>query len=298
MAIHFHCEQCGHALQAASDQAGRHGKCKHCGHSVVVPAVSQAPQQPLHLKPPESSEPTRSPIHLLAEHERLAFQVEPAAKAEPSAIELRVADRLLDTSGPEAYEVQREPAHARASRGPPSFLLMLPSHAGGFLASRLRRLRNWLYFVSAVALTAIFLGFLFKYKLAMHFGALVILVANLGLLVVGAAYLVTLPFKEGLIRGSACLLLPPYTVYYWVTRWQKMRLPVKKTLGAFVPILLAGTAYFFYEEGPAIEAAAESKLPAVGRSIESELERVDPLRDDGAEESKSKFMKRPGSHDH
>ncbi len=281
MAIHFHCEQCGHALQAADNLAGRHGKCKHCGHAVVVPAVSQTSEQPLRFEPLESSDQLRAPIHLLSGHEPLAFHVEATAKTEPSTIASRVAEGLLDTSGPEIELAQRVPVAVRDSDGPPSFLAMVPRRIGNFLAGRLRRLRNWLYLVSTLALAAILLGFIFKYKPAMHFGTLVIIVANLGLLVVGAAYLVMLPFKDGLMQGTACLLLPPYAVYYWVTHWQKMRRPVKNTLGAFLPILLAGIAYFFYQEGPAMEGAAKSKLPSA-QTIEGELNRLDPWNDDDA----------------
>ncbi len=287
MAIHFQCPQCGHPLHAADEHAGRHGKCKQCGHTLVIPALAQSVEQPLHLKPPESSSPPRAPVHLLSEHEPLAFQAEPAKKTKSSAVELRVADRLLDSGGPEIEVDRREPARVPTSSGPPSFLVMLPSLVGNLAARRLRRLRDWLALVSTLALAAILLGFVFKYKMAMHLGTVVIIVTNIGLLAVGAAYLVTLPFKDGLFQGIACLLLPPYTIYYWVTRWQKVRLPLKKTLGAFLPILLAGMAYFFYEEGPAIEAEAESKLPAVERRIEGELERVDPWKNDKARKSKS-----------
>ena len=91
MAIDFHCDQCGRALQAADDHAGRHGKCKHCGHSVVVPGLSAAAEQPLHLEPLESTEPPRAPVHLLSDHESLKFQIEstasPAASSDPNAID-------------------------------------------------------------------------------------------------------------------------------------------------------------------------------------------------------------------
>ncbi|HVV99221.1 MAG TPA: hypothetical protein VHB77_02705, partial [Planctomycetaceae bacterium] len=223
-----------------------------------------------------------APVHLLAEGESLSLRSEPTGHSpdHPHAgkAEVRVAPHLLDTSGPATYPVHEEPVEAEASSGPPSFLAVLPLRIGRFIARRLRRLRDWLYLISVAAGVAMLIGFLFKYTLALHLGAAVIIIANIGMLVVGAAYLVTIPFTDGPVQGLACLLLPPYAIYYWIAHWHKMRKPVKNTLGAFLPIALVGLAYFFYEEGPALEQAVEKTLPAVGRTVEEKLERVDPFK--------------------
>ena len=287
MAIHFHCGVCGHSLQAADDLAGRSGRCKYCGEAVVVPGLAESPQAPLRLEPLERHEPARAPAHLLADHEPLTFHADagPAAGPVGHALDVRVDERLLDTSGPETYRLHDRRRARRSSSGAPSPLVLLPSRIGRFFAHLLRRIRDWLYLISAAALTAMLIGFLFKYKVAMHLGAVVIIVANLGILVVGISYLVALPFTDGLVRGTSCLLLPPYTLYYWISHWHKMRKPVRKTLGAFLPIALVGIAYFFYEEGPAMKSAAETKLPSIAGAVENELERVDPWTDDDRQQS-------------
>jgi hypothetical protein len=63
------------------------------------------------------------------------------------------------------------------------------------------------------------------------------------------------------------ILLPPYAIYYWVTRWDRMRKPVFRVLGSFTPILLVGLAYFFYEEAPLIGKEATQVAGAVEKGL-------------------------------
>lgn len=118
---------------------------------------------------------------------------------------------------------------------------------------------------------------------------MVAIAANIEMLVVGTAYLVTLPFKESLHHGLANLF-PPYAFYYWYTRWPKMKTPVKKTVGEFLPIALAGLGYFLYEDGAKIEEVGgkviekiegkvegavgkvEGKAPALGKALDGVLD--------------------------
>src|SRR5262245_28747797 len=104
-----------------------------------------------------------------------------------------------------------------------------------------------------------------------HVGAVLVVAAKVGMRAGGEAYLASLAFKEGLACGLLNLLVPFYAVYYWVTRWHKMRRPVLKTLGAFVPIALVGLAYFLYTEGPTIEKEIEQAVPP---SVKQEFEQI------------------------
>ena len=153
-----------------------------------------------------------------------------------------------------------------------------------------------MHLISIVSLAAILIGFLFKIKLAVHLGAAAIIVTNLGILVVGAAYLISVPFTDGPVRGVACLLLPPYTIHYWVKHWPKMRRPVINTAAAFLPICVAGLAYYFYKDGPAIEATAERRLPGIEQKVERKLESVDPWKDDLPQESKPRSKTKSKPH--
>lgn len=142
-----------------------------------------------------------------------------------------------------------------------------------YAASRhLRSLRDQLYLASIAGLVLALYGYLFSSRLVLHLGAVVVIAANAGMLVVGLAYLVSLPFKESPGHGLANLLIPGYAVYYWATRWHRMRRPVRNTFAAFAPILLVVLAYLAYEEAPAVESAVEREFPAIEREL-PELER-------------------------
>jgi hypothetical protein len=149
---------------------------------------------------------------------------------------------------------------------------MLPSLTARFVAGHLRVIRDRLYVVSVAFLVLALLGYLFRWKLVLHLAAVGVVATNLGMLGFGLAYLVTLPFKESFAHGMANLLLFPfYTVYYWATRWHRMRTPVYRTAGSFLPIALVGLAIFAYEEAPAVEKAIETELPALERKLEGKV---------------------------
>jgi hypothetical protein len=133
----------------------------------------------------------------------------------------------------------------------------------------------------------VLVGFLFKIKLVMHLGAVLMIGANIGILCSGGAYLVSLPFTDSLAQGLACLFIPPYAMFYWMKHWHKMRKAIKTTVGAFLPMLLVGMAYVFYQEEPVINTFVEKKLPAVEQKVEGELEQMDPWKDDLSKKTRS-----------
>jgi hypothetical protein len=159
----------------------------------------------------------------------------------------------------------------RSSLGPPPFWVLVPSLTARFFSHRFLELRNRLYLASIFGLVLVLIGYLFQWRLLLHLGALGVIAANIGMLAAGAAYLVSLPFKEGLRYGLANLFIPFYAFYYWTTRWPQMRTPVRRTLGSFLPIALVAVAYAVYEEAPAVEEAAKRELPILERAVEKSL---------------------------
>jgi hypothetical protein len=147
----------------------------------------------------------------------------------------------------------------------------LPTLTARLVARNFRSLRDWLYLVSVGALVVVLLGYLYQSRLALHLGAAVVIAANIGMLVVGLAYLVTLPFKESLWLGLANVLVPFYAVYYWTTRWHKMKRPVLNTAGSFLPIALVALAYLVYKEAPVVETAIERDFPALEERVGKKL---------------------------
>lgn len=267
MSIQFTCEKCGHAIGVDERFAGKHGVCKHCGHALVVPADA-----PLLLRPTEK-EPAGLHGHLLDPHAPLTVR---SAAAEPHI-------RPEAISGPDEpgaarhgdYAMRATGKERHSSAGPPPFWVNAPTLLARSVARRLRTLRDWIYLISVAALVLALLGFLFKDKSLLHVGVVIAIAANIGILAVGLAYLVTLPFKEGLGYGLANLLIPFYAVYYWSTRWPRMKPAVQKTFGAFVPILLATVAFFSYEEGPKLVEAGAREAPILEEKIEEGVKKLD-----------------------
>jgi DNA-directed RNA polymerase subunit RPC12/RpoP len=305
MSIEFVCDRCGHRIEVDERFEGKHGKCKHCGHHLTVPDHhhphrAAAPAVPahehtdddpsLHLRPVEAEPPPVS-ADLLAPHAPLHVRVGDGAsdderRPKPTMVSDPDAPPLPTNSGSRWWGVRKKVVSGEyavldpyktetthSSVGPPPLVLNLPTMAARFLAGRFRTLRDWLYLVSVASLVAVLYGYILGAKTVMHLGIVAVIVANIGMFVVGMAYLIMLPFKDSTVTGLANLF-PPYAVYYWVKHWHKMRRPVLKTLGSFVPILLAGTAYFLYEDAAVIEKEVEkdlSRLEKVGERLESKL---------------------------
>ncbi len=288
MSIQFHCEACGKLIEVGDHFEGKPGHCKHCGHRIVVPEHAAVASEGLRLKPTEDDEPAGLHDHLLKEQAPLYVR---HAEAEPKLAPKAISD--VDTAPlrpDEDYKVNAPTAKIRrSSAGPPPFWMNIPTLTARSLSRIFRTLRDWGYLVSLAALVLALIGYIFKIKGALHTGVVVAIAANIEMLVVGTAYLVTLPFKESLHHGLANLF-PPYALYYWYTRWPKMKTPVKKTVGAFLPIALAAAGYFLYEDGAKVEAAVvkefevlegkvegavgkvEGKAPALGKALDGVLD--------------------------
>lgn len=280
MSIHFQCERCGHPIDVDDRFEGKHGKCKHCGHSTIVPArthgweggTGERKDEPaLRLRPLSGQEPSELADHLLAAPPPLKIR---AAENDPRPLVEMISDPdeplISRGRGARLYSVT-DPYHAsraHSSSGPPPAWTLVPVRTARWVASNLRRIRDWLYLVSLFCLVFVLLGYLFHWKLLLHLGAVGVVASNISMLYVGVAYLVSLPFKESLGQGLANLLIPFYAIYYWSTRWPRMKPAVTKTLGSFLPIALVGLAYLVYTEAPAVEAAVERRLPALEEKLE------------------------------
>lgn len=281
MSIRFVCEKCGHAFEVDDQLEGRHGKCRQCGHHVVVPVAGQAPDGSLQLRPLETDLPERGPAHLLKSAAPLNLLPSDTAEgAWPSAVSSDAnSNELLHKHGPPNYSLGPtfDGRSRSRSSGPPPLWWNLPSLTARQIARLLRKSRDLLYYISLASLVAILYGFLFKVKPLLHVGAVVIVASNIGMFWVGLSYLVTLPFKDSLRHGLACLLVPGYAIHYWAKRWHRMRPAVWNTLAAFIPMLLVALAYLFYKEAPAIEAEVEHDLPKVEAKADEmvkELEKI------------------------
>ncbi len=255
------------------------------GHESRRPTPSageEAAGPSLRLRPLEGEEAPRVADHLLAPPAHL--KVRPA-EAEPRPRLQSVSDPDSD-AGRESDASQRggrsrgrgaphdytvlDPFHVSEDHGPagpPPLWMLLPSLTARALARQFRMLRDRLYVVSLFFLVLVLIGYLFQLKFLLHLGVLGVIAANIVMLGVGVAYLVTLPFKEGLWYGLANLLVPFYALYYWITRWPRMKPAVHRTLGSFLPILLVTIACIAYEEAPVVDKAVEKEFQALEKEI-------------------------------
>ena len=298
MSIPFVCENCGHPIDLDDPLAGTHGRCKHCGEPLVVPARGNAlgqghrhdvgddaPVPSLRLRPLEGDEAPRVADHLLAPPSPLTVR---PAEAEPQVKSAVVSDPDSEParqpgSGPPVAAVTHDytvldPYHvseSHSSAGPPPLWMLLPTLTARFFARQFRLLRDRLYVVSIFFLVVVLIGYLFQLKILLHLGALGVIAANVGILGAGIAYLVTLPFKESLWLGLANLLIPFYAIYYWTTRWPQVKTAVVRTAGSFLPVVLVAIAYLVYEEAPAVEQALEKEIPAVGKVLDEQVPALD-----------------------
>jgi hypothetical protein len=303
MSISFVCEHCGHPMDVDDRLAGAHGKCKHCQEPLVVPArgesrghgdngADDAAGLSLRLRPLDGEEPPRVAEHLLAPPSPLTVRpadAEPRPK--PAAVSDPDSDPVPSTtrrgkappgSGPvQDYSVldPNRVSVTRSSVGPPPLWKLLPTLTARFFARQFRILRDRLYVVSIFFLVMVLIGYLFRVKLLLHLGALGVLAANIGILGVGVAYLVTLPFKESLKHGLANLFVPFYAVYYWTTRWPVVKTAVFRTLGSFLPIVLVAFACLVYREAPAVEQAIEDRVPALEKALDEQVPALNRIVD-------------------
>jgi hypothetical protein len=319
MSIKFACERCGQQIEVADHFRGKRGSCKHCGQPMRVPktvpgelednvpasspepvAAAAAGEGGLKLRPIDSTEPERVDARLLDRGAPL--QVKPAQEA-PRSKPAAISDpdqpaetntgrwRALLTEPRSIVYKLAEPLRAPrtdSSAGPPPAVMLIPSQIARVLSHFFLKIRNWLYVASVVGLLIALYGYLFSWMNMLHIGATIVIAANISMLVVGVVYLVSLPFKESFHHGLANVLIPFYAIYYWSTRWQKMKRPVVNTLGSFLPIFLVAIAYIVFEEREPIEHALENPA-SIKESVKDGAERVKEELQQGADRVKEEF---------
>ena len=264
MSIRFACEECGHPVEVDDRFAGKKGHCKHCGHVMAIPGGMAEPAQDdggLKLRPIAGPAEPAAREHVATPGPALQVRPLDAAAAAHAAqhrghevppvdarpVEVLDPDGLLD--GPR-----------RAPRLNPHY----ETRAARWAARVLRETRDRLYLLTIGLLVLALIAYLFQAKALQHLAFVGVVLANIAMLVDGVLYLLVLPFRHSLAQGVGTVVFPPYTIYYWVKHWDRMRTPVVKTVTAFTPIVLVGLAYLLYEQAPALERGAERVERAIG----------------------------------
>lgn len=234
MKITFICEHCGHRFAVDESLAGKHGHCKNCGQEMDVPSAGTSR---------EVVEPARHPSNLghssaTDSIRKEALRLAPVEKPSegPSNLEYD-----LDDGKP--YKLDEDFVPPQSAVPSSSIPVLMEARAGWrhkvrAFQSTLSKFEDAIYlilmafwFIGAVA-------FLFELKpLAWTMLGLLVICSVL-LLFLGGFEVFIKPFQEGLRHGLAFVLIPPYAIYYVATRWNLMKRPFKKAIGAFGPLFV------------------------------------------------------------
>ncbi|WP_165227003.1 hypothetical protein [Aquisphaera insulae] len=205
MAINFTCSHCGQAFSLDESLAGKHGHCKHCGKEMLVPsaAATAAATKAERRSYSGDDEDDGTPYELDAD-----FEPPPSAVSPPSppiaVMEARAGWR----------------------------------HTVRVIRGKLAKFEDAIYMVLMLFWLIGAVAFLFELKpLAWTMLGLLVILSVL-LLILGGFDLFVQPFQESLRHGLAFVLIPPYAIYYVATRWEAMKKPFRKALGAFGPLLV------------------------------------------------------------
>ena len=299
MKITFACPSCAKPLVADESLAGRKGRCRHCGQSAIVPdgrQQSRGQQQPRSAsaapvadwRTAVASQLTPATGHTTAAAGRVVaapsvdetgdYKLRPVtpvnvpklAASEWDDAELGPA---IDSSLGGIFTTPVTVAPSSAARPVPTG----PSTA--FLAYRsffslLVRATTWIsetsYTVSFILIIlAVASGMIGRHSLAaMGCGAIVVL--NLIGLAGDLASLVTLSFRKNPLQG-VLFLIPPFTLYYLWSDWQRYRDTVSRMRIPLVMLAVVVAAYMFV---PWLHGGKESKGP-INESVKRVTDALD-----------------------
>ena len=273
MKITFACPSCAKPLVADESLAGRKGRCRHCGHRASVPAgrqQSRGAQQARSVPAAPGADWRTAVASQLAPSTRQGATTAGPAVAGPAVDDTgdyklrpvtpvnvpKLAASEWDNAelGPAIDSSLEALFTTPATVAPSSTARPVPTGPSAlFLAYRsffslLVRATTWIseasYTVSFILIIlAVASGMIGRHSLAaMGCGAIVAL--NLVGLAGDLASLVTLSFRKNPVQG-VLFLIPPFTLYYLWSDWQRYRDTVSRMRIPLVMLAVVVAAYMF-----------------------------------------------------
>jgi hypothetical protein len=282
----FTCERCGKQFHVDEHLAGRRGRCGNCkqvmripGQAAPLPAAAPAPastpvpaEPAFRLAPPVAPPQARREMTLRASgpvlreptgeaHARFELIEDGDAPAMPAPPEVeRGLSELAE------FEINRKGYQIASGSGRPffAFFRRRDSRPAGWLTVKwrgmitlalklLRWIDDWAYLISVPFLVLILFGLALSNRGLVHAGAVVVVLANYGRFWADLLAFFVRPYKDGPLHGLG-FLIPPYTVYFLVTRWSHMKAILRRMLTSCIPIVLVVLAYAFF---PAVNPAVK-----------------------------------------
>jgi hypothetical protein len=243
MTMTFSCERCGHRFEVDESLAGKSGRCKQCGHEMRVPSPEfrLAPIAEEAVSLPEPADPLaiddRQEESIRPSHEHIVTLAPIEEVSEPG----NIPEEFLADRAPYELDVKFEPAPSAVSPQASPTLMRARSgwrHQVGKLLAKLGALEEWVYLALMLFWLIAAIALLFELKPLGWTMLGLVVVCSLILLVLGGFEIVVKPFRESPLHGLAVLFVPFYVFYYVATRWQEMRTPFRKAVGALGPLIV------------------------------------------------------------
>jgi hypothetical protein len=235
MGIVFFCQSCGSRFEVDSRMAGKKGRCKKCGQDmaipkadqlasmVAMPALAAAPVGAGPGAPAEAGGPswikTASSNVGLAPLTLDRFSIGKKL-AKPSPLDDADDSKPLLLAGPEISDF-----HGHRSK-PVSAVARIWRKDVGFVQKIFRWLNESAYLVSIPFVMILLFGIAVKSRHLAIFGAIFVILLNLGRIVAGVANLAVVPLREGLNA-------------------KKMKKPLRRVIEPVLTIVLVILAFTF-----------------------------------------------------
>ena len=304
MKIAFSCPACGKKLAVDAALAGRAGRCRGCGKRLVVPAApamaggrSQAGHGGPSATVPRSAgrspdqaadrndlpdwqtavasqlgtspRPAADPRGLPRAAAASGYSLRPVTPVAVPVLARRVAPVESSSEDEEDEFVVTAPPVAQVSPdqstiGPSPFV-----QAYRWLFNRLVQTTTWIsetsYTVSFIIMIMAIAGGMAGWHTLAQWGTRAIVALNLVGLAGDLASLVTLSFRRSPLQG-ALFLVPPFTLYYLWSDWQRYRNTVDRMRIPLMTLAVVAAAYMlvpWLRGGPARDGGVTSAVERV-----------------------------------
>jgi hypothetical protein len=151
----------------------------------------------------------------------------------------------------------------------------------GLVLKVLRWVDAWAYLISVPFVVLMLFGIVVANRGLVHLGAVVIVLANYGRFWADLIAFFVRPYKDGPLQGIA-FLFPPYTAYYLIAHWDRMKPIVRRIATSCIPIIMVVLAYAFLptvnpsaKDVRGLGAKIEAGEQELAREIDSDLRQVE-----------------------
>lgn len=290
MTIDFSCPRCGTQFKVNSQLAGKRGRCKKCAHQMKIPAEppaasvvasgmfqlsrverAESPSPATAPRPeevklaPRPSKPKSVKLKLVSDDVR---QQASTAKKEPAAVSDPASYKLTPlTTNLAAAKVRHEQTK------PPSQLQSYYWKQLRKIFGVLRNANDFAYLISIAFFLLLLVAIVLRQRNLAVMGATGVILVNIGRLAINGFYVLIVPFKIGIKQGIL-FLIPPFTFYYLVKYWARMKQAALRLAGPAIAILAVVLVFVFVpwlSSGDAERASIRERIRGEAGVLKEEI---------------------------